>query len=307
MMAEGDNHRDTTLESDDEEVTFQIPRGPTPPIRHAAGDGPSQYKAWDKPIKIETFSGEKQPWRVWHRMFERIAGINKWEEERANRLFSLLRGPALEVACGLPDHELEHYDNLVHALDCQFGPARQAELHLAELRNRKKKPEESFRELGRAIKRLSTLAYDTSPYEVRERLAKADFIAAIPDKELKIMILQGKPSNLEEAVGLAEENAGYRKWAGETEGKSKSSVRNVNNKDDETLISQFMKTNMENMQKIQEAVSQLTISQNQRRKKPRSEIICYNCSQLGHYSNECTEPRHQGNDQRPATRGARRS
>jgi hypothetical protein len=101
---------------------------------------------------------------------ERIARLNNWNHEMANRLFAHLRGAPLEVSCGLPDHELENYNNLVEVLASQFGPARQKELHVVELRNLKLKDGKSFRELARSIRRLSELAYDAN-YEERERLS----------------------------------------------------------------------------------------------------------------------------------------
>ena len=33
------------------------------------------------------------------------------------------------------------------------------------------------------------------------------------------------------------------------------------------------------------------MKQDSKGKTPKSEIVCYNCSQKGHYSNECPEPK----------------
>ena len=142
---------------------------------------------------------------------------------------------------------------------------------------RKKEPEESFRELGRAIKKLSTLAYNCN-YEVREKLAKSDFINAVQDRELRIMILQGRPSNLEEAIQLAEENAGYRKWAGDMDSKStKSQVRNVINANDENTLVECIKANTECMKQIRETMNKVTTQQDGRKRRPRSDITCWTC------------------------------
>jgi hypothetical protein len=251
---------------------------------------------------VDYFTGEQQPWHVWLRMFERIAKINGWEREMAHRLFSHLRGPAHEVACGLQDLELEHYACLVRVLESQFGPSKQSELHLAELRNRKMKSNESFREIGRDIKKMSALAYNCC-YEERERQAKADFITALPDRDLRVMVLKDRPASLEEAIRLAEENSGYRKWAGDIDKGTKNQVRNVSTEDGEMTLASCVKNNAEGIKQLQSTLNQLANQRTySRRRKPRSEIMFYNCHQVGHYSSECQEPRFQENEIRPTQR-----
>jgi hypothetical protein len=211
--------------TNDDEIVFNI-------HEHDRGDGIRPEVKLEKPVKIECFSGEKQPWTIWHRMFERIARMNGWKNDLANHMFGLLRGPALEVACGLPDGDFENYESLVTILDGQFGPGRQAGKYLAELRNRAKKDDENFRVLGRDISRLCSLAYPESTYDERQRHAKIYFVDAIPETELRMMISTARPNNLDEAICLAEEFEGIRRLErqryNKSSGSNRNNVRNVN-------------------------------------------------------------------------------
>jgi lipopolysaccharide biosynthesis glycosyltransferase len=85
----------------DDEIVFNVQgHDDVNPLRHLdRGDGIARHDIkFEKPIKIHHFTGEKQPWPIWHRMFGRIVNMNGWQNDLANRLFGLLRGPALEVA-----------------------------------------------------------------------------------------------------------------------------------------------------------------------------------------------------------------
>lgn len=322
-MADGDTKYvgEQQIESDEDEVVFnfrQLPmRGPTPPIEnHGKGDEPgtpNKKSPWNKPVKIEYYSGE-QPWPVWHRMFEKIAMLNGWKKELPNRLFAHLKGPALEVACSMPDRELEDYTSLVTTLDNQFGPAKQSELHLAELRSRKKKSSESFRELGRDIRKLSGLAYSTASYEERERLARVHFIDAIPEPEIKFLILQRKTSNLDEAVQAAEEIAGYKRWIDFDSEKSepRQRGRHVNAVSVGDSFTECMKQNTESLKKVEETLAAMLSKQEDQNKRNRGfnqrNTRCYNCNQLGHLRRDCPAPiTYQGNANRPSQRDVPRS
>ena len=309
------------IESEDEEVQLNFQgmaiRDPTPPIRNGKGDGPvpAPRGNWGKPVKVEPYAGELQSWPVWFRMFEKIAVINGWQEEKANWLFSFLRGPALEVACTLSDVELEDYNSLVDALDNQFGPTKQIELNIAELRNRRKRPTESYRELGRAIKKLSGLAYSTLNYDQRDKYAKVHFTEAITEKEIKLLVVQGKPATLDEAIKLAEEISSYRTWVNEDEdrysGRENRHVNLVGETGENSAILESLKTTTNTMARLGTSMEKMIKEQQDRspRRYPQTpkELRCWNCSQLGHRQADCRLPLQPGNEVRPEPRGVRRS
>ena len=306
-------------ESDDEEVIINFDRmgvrEPTPPpAQRDRGDGPNipaRDNAWGKPVKIENFTGDNQPWPVWRRMFERIATLNGWQNELPNRLFAHLRGQALEVACGLPDRKLEDYESLVEVLERQFGPTKQKQLHLAELRNKVKKPTESYRELGREIKRLCALAYPDMDYEARQPYAKMHFCEAISEIEIRLLILQSNTTTLEDAMQMAEELTGYRKCIkDETEKQGKNRNRLVNAVTAESSLAESLKHNADNMKKMQDVLEKVLNNQEEeKKKKTPTRPRCWNCGQIGHLRGDCPMPvaPPQGNFYGPRMRGAPRS
>jgi len=72
------------------------------------------------------------------------------------------------------------YENLTERLDGQ------AEMYLTELRVRKRRENESLRELGQRIQCLVSLAYLEIPADKRDRLARGHFVDAITDRDLRI-------------------------------------------------------------------------------------------------------------------------
>ena len=316
-MAEGDNpNLSNGMESEDEEVMFnnfhQLPlRPPTPPrvpVLPDRGDNrqnPPPRPHFGKSMKIEHYTG-KQSWPIWIKMFEKIAKLNGWwGDDLASCLFAHLQGPALEVACNLPDNELENYVSLVTALKNQFGPAKQSELHLADLRNRTKNPEESYRELGRDIRKMSNLAYSDASYEERERLARVHFIDAITDNEMKFLILQRESNTLDEAIQLAEKLAGYKKWVNQDETK-KSRNRHVNAVTGEETMNAMLKQNEATFGRLENVMQKLLENQEEELKRKNKPKCCYNCRQPGHIARECPAPRIPGNSDRPRPRGGPR-
>ena len=73
----------------------------------------------------------------------------------------------------------QDYKELVKSLEERFSPSNQTELFGTQLRERREKAIETLPELGQDVRRLANLAYPTAPNEVRETLAKEQFIDLI--------------------------------------------------------------------------------------------------------------------------------
>ena len=57
-------------------------------------------------------------------------------------------------------------------LERRFCPGQRAEVYLAALRGRQRKPNESIQELGHAIRRLTALAYPELARDAQDRLGR---------------------------------------------------------------------------------------------------------------------------------------
>ena len=109
------------------------------------------------------------------------------------------------------------------------------------MREQRQKATETIPELGQDIRRLTNLAYSSAPIEVRETLAKEQFVDALVSSDMRLRIKQSRPKDLNDAICHAVEldafnNAEKRLHdstdfvrATDTEGssKSKSSVESM--------------------------------------------------------------------------------
>ena len=306
-MAEGENRQvysDAESSGEEDEIVFMNQN-------NNMGDGPGGHAPrrgmFRKSVKIENYTGgSKQSWTTWRLMFERIARMNGWQNELADQLFAHLRGSALEVACGLPDEDILNYDRLIAALEAQFGHVKQSEIYLAELRNLTKSANDSHRDLGHSVKMLCKRAYPTMPYEERERLARIHFIDALPESELRMLVLQGKPANIDEAVHLAEELDGYRKLERQRTNSRKGVVRNVTTGDQH--VSESLDDKVDHLARVVDDMVKLNSRQSARnRPRPGPNTTCWTCSGRGHFARDCPgKSQGQGNERIPMPRDMHR-
>ena len=155
-------------------------------------------------VKAATYDGSSS-WLDYKAHFETCAEINNWtNNEKGLYLAVALRGQAQSVMGNLSDKSKD-YDSLVKALEDRFAPPNQTELYRVQLRERRQKASESLSELGQDIRRLTNLAYPTATTELRETLAKDQFIDSLISVDMRLRIKQARPTSLNEAVRHAVE------------------------------------------------------------------------------------------------------
>ncbi|MEW8545264.1 MAG: retropepsin-like aspartic protease, partial [Candidatus Thiodiazotropha sp.] len=161
-------------------------------------------------MKPATFDGSGT-WLDYKAHFEACAELNNWTTEQKGLYLSVsLRGQAQGVFGNLGSGK-HTYDQLVTALEERFAPPNQTELYRVQLRERRQKASETTAELGQDIRRLTNLAYPKAPSDVRETLAKEQFVDALVSSEMRLKIKQARPSDLNDAVRHAVElEAFYR-------------------------------------------------------------------------------------------------
>ena len=167
-------------------------------------------KPKDVTMKPATFDGSVA-WMDYKAHFEACAELNGWTIEQKGLYLSVsLRGQAQGVFGNLGDGKPE-YEDLVQALEERFAPPNQTELYRVQLRERRQKASETMAELGQDIRRLTNLAYPKAPTDVRETLAKEQFIDSLVNSEMRLKIKQARPVDLNDAVRHAVElEAFYR-------------------------------------------------------------------------------------------------
>ena len=151
-------------------------------------------------IKPATYDGNS-PWLDYKSHFDVCAKINDWTDTEKGLYPAVsLRGQAQGVLGNLPLNARQDFDELVRSLEERFSPSNQTELYRKQLRERRQKAAESLPELGQDVRRLTNLAYPMAPNDVREILAKEQFIDGLASADMRLRVKQAGPLNLNDAV-----------------------------------------------------------------------------------------------------------
>ena len=129
-------------------------------------------------------------WTDYKAHFDTCAEINNWSyKEKGLHLAVSLRGQAQGIFGNL-DHNSKVYDSFTKAVRERFAPPNQTEFYRVQLRERRQKAAESLSELGQDIRRLTNSAYPTAPSDVRETLAKEQFIDSLVSVDMRLRVKQ---------------------------------------------------------------------------------------------------------------------
>lgn len=259
-------------------------------------------------FKPEPFDGTND-WPEYLVYFEQLAEVHGWDHMTMAIVLGLsLKGSARSVLANLTLPQRRDYKTLKSALTQHFCPPQQIHLYQAELKARKRKPNESLPELGRDIARLIRLAYPSADLATRETIGINAFLDAIPGPaiEVRLNVLRGHPTTVLEAVALAMEvDALFEAEASKKSGGWKNRVHNVDGESEaESQMSQLMRT----VEKLERQVRELS---RKTERRPRDENprpyktmpkqpetrSCYNCGKKGHLAKDCRKPRKQGNEE----------
>jgi hypothetical protein len=162
-------------------------------------------------IKPATYDGNS-PWLDYKSHFDVCAKINDWTDTEKGLYPAVsLRGQAQGVLGNLPLNAKQDFDELVRSLEERFSPSNQTELYRKQLRERRQKAAESLPELGQDVRRLTNLAYPMAPNDVREILAKEQFIDGLASADMRLRVKQAGPLNLNDAVRHAVELEAFNK------------------------------------------------------------------------------------------------
>ena len=239
--------------------------------------------------------------------FDAVAEINGWSQvEKGLYLAVSLRGQAQGVF-GNISNQSKDYEKLVKALEERFAPPNQTELYRVQLRERRQTASETLSALGQDIRRLTNLAYPTAPFDVRETLAKEQFIDALHSSDIRLRVKQARPSDLNDAVRHAVElEAFHRTERKKQEGQGYLFSANASDpkpqeKSDITISKMDQLT--ETLQLIQNELKSLkTQRPGYKRYKPQGQWRpnqrapgsprkreCYRCGSTEHFIKDCNQ------------------
>ncbi|CAC5364643.1 unnamed protein product [Mytilus coruscus] len=228
-----------------------------------------------------TFNGTTQDvWSDFLRYYENIARLNSWEEGRKWMVFlTALRGQAEVYVHGLPDSDITNWNSLLQKMELCFGHSNMKESYLVEAKLRKRKPGETFRDLGQSIEDLYRRAYPASPDTVQENSIKTFLDAYGESEEFRLSVRRSRPKTLQDAVTSAMEKE-YIRLSKRHKISAKKTVYSVetHNKD------QYSRRKIDYSAQRGRRVPNTS---NYRKAKVEDSVTCFNCSEIGHYRSQC--------------------
>ena len=314
------NHGASPGDESDREIVFNHRRR-EPPRRGYDGPRygpPAELVGMPVRMSPEPYDGTGD-WEEYQAYFEQLAFMHGWDRATMAMVLGVsLRGAARSVLTGFTLGQRRDYESLIRALKQNFSPAQKVHTYLAELKCRKRKPNETLSSLGRDIARLVRLAYPQADQATKETIGINALMDALPGPaiETRLHVLRGQPETLQEAIAFAMEVDSVIESSG-----SKGPVRRgVNQVDSERpgkegkselkLMAEALQkleakvealskgTRDQAMQKLEAKIEALNKSAQERRfrKRDLSEVTCFNCGDKGHYKRDCKKPlKSQGN------------
>ena len=285
-------------EDQDSEVQFH-PRHGGPRIG-GGDDGPGPFlPQMGMPLRMnpDPYDGTGD-WEEYQAYFEQLAYMHGWDRVTMAMVLGIsLRGAARSVLTSFTLEQRKDYRSLVKALKQNFSPAQKVHTYLAELKCRKRKPNETLACLGRDIARLVRLAYPQADQATKDTIGINALLDALPGPaiETRLHILRGQPATLQEAVAFAMEVDSVIESTG-----MKAPVRRgqVNQVDSEGSDSAELKCLAEALKRLESKIESMKRDSrgNRPRRRDLSDVTCYNCGNKGHYKRDCKAPKNSGNE-----------
>ena len=92
---------------------------------------------------------------------------------------------------------------LIKVLKERFGEANQSDKYRLELKSRRRRPNETLRDLHADIRRLAALAFPKLDHRARETMACDYFIDALDDPNFALKVRERSPKDLDSALRVA--------------------------------------------------------------------------------------------------------
>ena len=274
------------------------------------------------PPKLATFDG-KSEWKPYFMQFKHIADKYSWsKKQKLDKLIECLRDKALKYFSTRPESVREDFDLLVQKLNQRFGNRDLPHTVRRQLQDVKQNLEETVEEFSERVLELATYGYLNTPENVVEMVAVDSFLKGCQDKKAALFAMEKNPSTIDEAVQHVKASIhNHRIILGYTR---KPEVKRVQFEDDSYDASEFseaavrqikpkqsgFKENIDNLEMRMQATEKNIVSMkadiarilsavSQRRELSRSRspspnksnVRCYSCNAMGHYSNECPNKR----------------
>lgn len=256
----------------------------TPRARNQASSFSSTASGYQIPVK-RTFKGEGEDiWTEYIRYFENIVSINDWDENRTRRVFfTVLRGQAETYAYGLTEEIRNSWTELKRAMENRFGHRVMKESYIAEVKMRRKRTNETFRDFGQAIEDLYRKAYPDNREYIKESSLKTFLDNCSEDSDFRYAVKRIRPKTLQDAITAAMQEECIRLGENSRE--------------------HYARTNRRTVYAVSEDFRNANANKSTQQMKPRFEgnrrqpKRCFQCNSTDHLSYQCPVNKRSGGKQ----------
>ncbi|XP_050394692.1 uncharacterized protein LOC126812364 [Patella vulgata] len=214
--------------------------------------------------------------------FEVTAEINSWSEgDKARFLAISLTGKASDIFGTLKPTDVLNYHCLVEALKQKFDPPELAEMHKVQLRERRRRNNESLSEFAQAVHRLVYSAYPRSSEITKEEMAKDHFIQYFGDSQMRMLVSQARPRDLNAALHHAMELEAIKHSDPDVRSTHVANAKPKSGKKAESESSELHKmiaSLKEELKEVKEKLRELENKISDRKRRDLSEETCFNFS-----------------------------
>jgi len=265
--------------------------------------------------------------------FNTCCDYNKWnEDEKLAQLKMALKDNALNVLLGKSDDLT--FEGILKDLQNSFGTNGLEAQYESDLKNRRRKKNETMKAYYQEMHKLSSLAYSRYPIEVRDKMGMDAFIEGLNDSTLALKVRDQQPLDLQSAYKHAQrlesnaqivgrydemkenrrkevrfdmqaravsdtedeqESESSEKQKGKTiHGKNTAKQGNVLGKTHSQLEAVLRR--LANLESKNASTETVKKEDNVEpvKKEPKNEITCYTCGEKGHGSKNCPNKREKG-------------
>lgn len=240
-------------------------------------------------------------WKGFVCQFETCARANHWTEEtKAIQLRFCLSGAAGAIVHKNPNSANWSYQRLVKEVDAAYGPRSEHAAAIGiELRQRVRKPDESMHTLRDDIYEKVAIVYGDRSELEQDSIAVDIFTNAMTDADIIQKLLEEKPPSLARAYNIAHRYETTRKAARAVTQMMRPALGSRSSAARTALV--LEDTSAPTCD--QPRCAPVTPSQHQqgapKARQPKTgpnkvtsgEVICHNCSGVGHIQKQCPSPR----------------
>lgn len=285
----GDVGRESTTDIPPRSV---IPPRPSIPSRPP----PATHQVFESPrnnLKPPTYDGTTEL-NSYITQFEMTSELNDWSyEKKALQLAVSLRGRAAEILNDIPTDRRRDYNLIIENLVDRFQPQNQRKLHVAKLRARIRRRNESLDDLANDIKKMTRLAYPDLSMKCKEEMALECFAEALNDDQLRRDLIVGGPKTMSEALRLATEaELSYSR-------RSHSYSRMIQDEQNDSLLRRIEELERCNENKTYQRIANIEDNSEKpnfssppgrnyhNKSKSKLAGVCYYCNAPGHIKRDC--------------------